>query len=109
MKAANLLLRFLLELCALTALGWWGAHTGSRTLTKFALATGVVLTAAVAWGLVVAPNAPVDAGPLLRWAVELAVFGAATAALVAVGRPRYAVALALLYVANRVLMATWDQ
>ena len=109
MRAANLLLRFLLELSALTALGWWGAHTGSRTLTKIALATVVVMTAAVAWGLVVAPNAPVDAGPLLRWAVELAVFGAATAALVAVGRPRYAVALALLYVVNRVLMAIWDQ
>ena len=90
-------------------MGWWGAHTGSRTLTKIALATVVVLTAAVAWGLDVAPNAPVDAGPVLRWAVELAVFGAATAALLAVGRPRYAVALALLYVVNRVLMATWDQ
>ena len=108
MKAANLLLRFLLELCALTALGWWGANTGSRTLTKIALATVVVLTAAVAWGLVVAPNAPVDGGPVLRWAVELAVFGAATVALVAVGRPRYAVALVLVYVANRVLMAIWD-
>ena len=109
MKAANLLLRFLLELCALTALGWWGAHTGGRVLTKFALATIVVLAAAVAWGLVVAPNAPVDAGPVLRWAVEVAVFGAATAALVAVGRPRYALVLALLYVVNRVLMAIWDQ
>jgi hypothetical protein len=108
-KAANLLLRFLLELCALTALGWWGAHTGSRTLTKIALATVVVLAAAVAWALIVAPNAPVDGGPLLRWAVELAVFGAATAALVAVGHPQYAVALALVYVANRALMATWDQ
>jgi hypothetical protein len=108
-RAANLLLRFLLELCALTALGWWGAHTGGRVLTKIAMATVVVLAAAVAWALVVAPNAPFDAGPVLRWAVELAVFGAATAALIAVGRPRYAVALALAYAANRVLMAIWDQ
>ena len=109
MKAANLLLRFLLELCALTALGAWGAHAGSRALSKIVLATLLVLTAAAAWALVVAPNAPLDAGQLLRWAVELAVFGAATAALVAVGRPRYATALVLVYVANRVLMAAWDQ
>ena len=109
MKTANLLMRFLLELCALTALGAWGAHTGSRALPRFAMATLVVLAAAVAWGLFVAPNAPVDAGPVLRWAVELAVFGAATASLFAIGRPRYAVTLALLYAANRVLMAVWDQ
>jgi len=34
MSTANLLVRFLLELCALTALGCWGAHTGDAgTLT----------------------------------------------------------------------------
>ena len=109
MKTANLLLRFLLELCALAALGAWGAHTGSRVLTKIALATMVVLAAAVAWGLIVAPNAPVDAGPVLRWTIELAVFAGATASLFAIGRPRYAAALVLVYLVNRVLMAVWDQ
>jgi hypothetical protein len=109
MKTANLLMRLLLELWALTALGAWGAHTGSRMLTKIAMATLVVLAAAVAWGLFVAPNAPVDAGPVPRWTVELIVFAAAAASLFAIGRPRYAAALALVYLINRVLMAVWDQ
>ena len=109
MKTANLLMRFLLELCALAALGAWGAHTGSRVLTKIALATLVVLAAALAWGLIVAPNAPVDAGPMPRWTVELIVFASAAASLLAIGRPRYAAALVLVYLVNRVLMAVWDQ
>ena len=109
MRTGNLVVRFLLELCALTALGFWGAQTGGRTLTKIALATAAVLVAAAAWALVVAPNAPLDAGPVLRWAVELAVFAAATGSLVAGGHPRYAVALAVVYLVNRVLMAVWDQ
>ena len=109
MKTANLLLRFLLELCALTALGAWGVHTGSRTLTKVGLAILVVLAAAVSWGLFVAPNAPIEAGPVPRWTVELIVFAGAAASLFAIGRPRYAAALVLVYLLNRVLMAVWDQ
>ena len=46
-KGANLLLRFLLELCALGALGYWGFTTGSATITKVALAVGAPLVAAV--------------------------------------------------------------
>jgi uncharacterized protein DUF2568 len=33
-KGANLLLRFLLELCALGALGYGGFKTGNGTITK---------------------------------------------------------------------------
>ena len=109
MRTANLVVRFLLEVCALTALGFWGAQTGGRTLTKLVLATATVLIAAAAWAVFVAPNAPLDAGPVLRWAVELAVFAAATGSLVTTGHPRYAVALAVVYLANRALMAVWDQ
>jgi hypothetical protein len=96
--------RFLLELCALAALGWWGAETGSGVLGRAALAAGAVSVAATAWGLVVAPKATLDAGPVVRWAVELAVFAAATAALVAIGHPRLGVALAVVYVVDRAVL-----
>jgi Protein of unknown function (DUF2568) len=109
MRAANLLLRFVLELCALGALGYWGASTGSRPLTKVLLAAVAVLAAAVGWMLFVAPNASADAGPVVRWAVELAVFGAGAAGLASAGRPRLGVALLVVYAANRALMAAWDQ
>ena len=48
-KGANLLLRFLLELCALGALGYWGFKTGSATSTKVVLGVGAPLVAAVVW------------------------------------------------------------
>lgn len=39
-KGANLALRFLLELCALIALAYWGFETGSGAIAKFALGIG---------------------------------------------------------------------
>ena len=45
----------------------------------------------------------------MRLLVELLVFGAATAALLARGRPVLALLLALVYIANRVFMSVWDQ
>ena len=49
-KSVNLALRFLLELCALGALGYWGFKTGSTTSSKIGLGLGVPLVAAVVWG-----------------------------------------------------------
>jgi hypothetical protein len=109
MKAANLLVRFLLELCALGALGYWGARTGHSVAGKIALSAGVVLVAATAWGLVVAPNAPFGTASLARWGVELTVFACAAGALVGAGWPRLAVVLVVVYALNRALMAVWDQ
>jgi hypothetical protein len=104
MKAANLLVRFLLELCALGALGYWGARTGHGLAGKVAISAGVVLLAATAWGLVVAPDAPFGDAALVRWGVELT-----AVALVATDRPRLAAALVLVYAANRALTTAWDQ
>jgi hypothetical protein len=36
-KGANLALRFLLELCALVSLGYWGFKTASGAIAKVAL------------------------------------------------------------------------
>ena len=48
-KDLNLALRFILELCALVALGDWGFKTGSGALAKIALGIGTLLVAAVVW------------------------------------------------------------
>jgi hypothetical protein len=50
-KGANLALRFLLELCALGALGYWGFKTGNGTLAKRGFGVGAPLVAAVVWGI----------------------------------------------------------
>ena len=49
-RTANLALRFLLELCALVALGYWGFKTGGGLITKLALGIGAPFRAAVVWG-----------------------------------------------------------
>ena len=108
MKAANLAVRFVLELCALAALAYWGAQVDSHVVTRLALAVGAPLLAAVAWGVFVAPERRVDV-PVARWAVELGVFAAAVLGLLDAGRTGLAVALAATYAVNRVLVSVWKQ
>ena len=60
MKAANLALRFLLEVSALVALGYWGFHAGDGDATHWILGIGAPLVAAVVWGLFVAPRRRFD-------------------------------------------------
>jgi hypothetical protein len=91
MKATNLLLRFLLELSALTALGYGGARLGGAAVTKLLFAGGFIGVATVAWMLFVAPSEHADVNPAVAWAVEIAVFAFAAVALAAGGRMRLAV------------------
>lgn len=78
---ANLALAFVLELCSLAALGYWGVSVGGGLVTKTALELGALLFAAVLWGLFAAPRAPVSA-PLVGPGVKLIVFGSGSRSLV---------------------------
>lgn len=108
-KSANLILRFVLELCALAALAYWGATTKVNIAGRIALAITVPLAAAVAWALIVAPNAPLQAGSFARFGVELIVFAAAIGALFARNRFVWGLIFALLYIINRTLMIIWNR
>ena len=55
LKGANLALRFLLELAALAAVGYWGWDAGGPLL-----AIAAVAAVAVVWGLFVAPKRRFD-------------------------------------------------
>jgi Protein of unknown function (DUF2568) len=102
-------LRFLLELCAPAALGYWGFKVGRGPIAKIGLGIGAPLLAAEVWATCVAPGAPVPLSVPLRLVLELAIFGLAAAALYAAGRPTLAWALGLAYVINRALMFVWGQ
>jgi len=84
---------FLAEIAALAALAAWGWSTGGTTPTRLLLAVGVPALAALLWGLFAAPQAVVDA-PAVALLVKVAVFGGAALALLAIGRPAFAVGLA---------------
>jgi hypothetical protein len=103
-ESANLLVRFLLELCILGSLGYWGFQTSYGLLAKIVLGLGAPLIAAIVWGTFVSPKAAMPL-PVPMWIlVQAWVFGAALAALAANGRPTLAWALGVAAVVNGVLM-----
>jgi hypothetical protein len=104
MLAINMALRFVLELCALGALGYWGFTTGSGTIGKLVLGLGAPILAAVLWGAFVAPKAARPLQDPAKLLVELVVFGAAAAGLFAAGQPFWAGALLVVYGVNRWLL-----
>ncbi len=108
-QGSNLALRFLLELCSLAALGYWGFHTDRGTMLKVVLGIGAPLLVAAIWGTFVAPKASVQLPGALREGLALTVFGIAAIALAAAGHPGLARTFALVAVINSVLMAVWKQ
>jgi len=93
----NLAIRFLLELCALASLGYWGFQLDRGWTLNILAGIGAPLLAAVAWGLFVSPKASVPLPGQWSPVPEIAVFGAAAAALYAAGRPALC----------RLLLAVW--
>ena len=109
LKYANLALRFLLELCMLAALAYWGFYTGKVLLVKIGLGIGVPLLAALVWGTFLSPRATVHLPAPWPLLLELLVFALAVASLAAAGQPNLAWALGLVYAINRVLVSIWGQ
>ncbi|HYF76264.1 MAG TPA: YrdB family protein [Symbiobacteriaceae bacterium] len=109
LQGANLGVRFLLEICALVGLGYWGFRTGNGGTARYVLGIGAPLLAAVVWGMFVAPKASIPVSGAVRMGLELVIFGSAAAALWAVGRTGLAAAFALVAVISRVLMIVWRQ
>jgi hypothetical protein len=98
----NLVLRFVLEIAALFALGYWGwtQHTG---IWRFVWAIGLVGLAAVVWGTFAVPDdpsrsgkAPVPVPGILRLIIELIFFAAGVWAFYASGLPIWGIMLGIL-------------
>jgi hypothetical protein len=79
---ANDGLRFVLEIALLTSLAYWGFSEQTGAL-QWVLGLGAPLVVAVVWGRFIAPKASHPATDPLRLVLEVAVFAAGVAALVA--------------------------
>jgi hypothetical protein len=103
-KWANLTLRFLLELAALVALGYWGFHGDRGTLMKVGLGLGTPLAAAIVWAIFGAPKS--DRHLTGGWYVvlEVVAFGSACIALAAARQTTLAAVFAAVVVVNAVLL-----
>jgi len=102
--SVNLGVRFLLELCALAALGYWGFRLELEVVVKIAAGLGAPLLAAVVWGVFVSPKASFPLPGLWPLLPEIAVFGAAAAALYASGRNAWCWILLAVWIVNKLAL-----
>ncbi|MEZ4865251.1 MAG: YrdB family protein [Caldilineaceae bacterium] len=108
-KFLNLLLRFVLELCDLASLGYWGFQTEQPLLTKIGLSIGSPLLFAMFWGVFLAPASPWRLHEPWLLGAELAIFGLAIVALYSTGQRAWALAFGVLYILNKILLIIWQQ
>ncbi len=109
LKAINVGMRFLLELCVLAAVGYWGFKTGSGWFLKILLGIGAPLLIAVLWGMFAAPKAAYHLQGLMLIGFEALIFGSGVAALVTTKNDALGWAFAIVVVINRVMMFMWRQ
>lgn len=99
----NLALRFVLEICILYALGWWGWMRGNG-VGRWVLAIGLVLAAMLLWGVFRVPNdggePKVEVTGRMRLLIEMVLFAAAIAALASGERRTLAVVFAVVTAAH---------
>jgi hypothetical protein len=101
-KAANLVLRFLLEIGALVAVGYWGWETGGWVLAVGALAAFITV-----WALLVSPKHTIETSRQVSLAIELALWVATGAALHATDHGLLALAFATVSVISGLLNYVW--
>jgi len=108
LRGVTLTVRFLCELAMLAALAYWGFRTGNG-LRAWLLGLGAPLLAAAVWGALVAPKARWPVPIQVRVVIELALYSAAVAAVVAAGQPVLAVVLAVAALATSLLNARQER
>lgn len=109
LKGANLAVRFLLELCVLALVGYWGYRVGNSQVTRIGLAILIAIAAAIFWALFGSPKATFALSGPAHLLVEAVFFGSGVAALLASGHSGAAMAMAAIAIANRVLIQVWGQ
>ncbi|HEV2661826.1 MAG TPA: YrdB family protein [Ktedonobacteraceae bacterium] len=109
LKYSNLALSFLLELCILGALAYWGFRVGNGTLMKIVLGIGTPLLAALVWGIFEAPQAWIQLPNPWHLLLALVIFGLAVIALYVAGQPTLALIFAFLVAINQILIYVWHQ
>lgn len=109
-RAANLAVKFLLELAAFAGLGYWGWHVGQpSTPAALALAVATPAAAIAIWGLFAAPRSKRRLPAIWRIPLELAVFLLAAVAVGATGHVVLAAVFAVVVVVNAIGLTVFRQ
>lgn len=108
LQAANLALKFLLELAAFAAFAFWGASVGAGVLPVL-LAIAAPAAAIALWAVFAAPKSPRRLPLGARVPFELGIFALAALALLAAGAPLAAAIFAGAATLNAALLALLGQ
>lgn len=109
LKSINVAVRFLLEICVLISVGYWGFKTNAGWVLKILMGIGAPLLIAVIWGMFGAPKAAHHLTGLGLLTLEVLVFGSGVAALFATKNYSLAWVFAGIVIVNRFLMFVWQQ
>ncbi|AIQ12768.1 hypothetical protein PDUR_13260 [Paenibacillus durus] len=109
LQMLNLGIRFLLELVVLIIYGFWGYRIGWGVWSQRALSIGLLLAAAVLWGLLGSPKATYALPVPLHSLLELLMFGLPVILLLRMSHPALAVLYGAVALANKLLMIFWNQ
>jgi hypothetical protein len=104
----HLVIRFVLELAALVAVGIVGASVGSPRLGLVG-GLGAVVAFVVGWGLWIAPRARFALAPMARHLIGTAIMVAVAIGLVLVGQPVVGEILIAAILANAVFLVIGGQ
>ncbi len=107
LKSINLGLRFLLEVGALVAVGYWGWQTGEGAMRWMLSVVGVAAVIAV-WVLFVSPQPTVPLARPVRLGIEFVVWVAAGLGLYASGHRVIAAAFVVIAIISGVVNYVWD-
>lgn len=108
MRAANLGLKFLLELCAIGLLCAWGLRTGDGWL-GVVLGIGAPAVMVLVWGRYAAPRAPQRLRAAARIPLELSIFAVAAGLGFSAGLEVPALVFACAVVVNAVGLSVLEQ
>lgn len=92
-KSLNQVIAFVLELCLLVSLGYWGFQVRPEILLKIVLGIGLPIGAAVLWGAFLAPHAPHRLEGFGLAGLKLALFGLGSLVLYHAQHPVLAISL----------------
>ena len=104
MLVINLAGRFLLELAAIGAVGFWGSQAVDPLPARIVLAVGAATALVVFWALVVAPKADNAIPADVRVLVGSVVLLLAAGALAIAGQPALGLVFAAAVIVNTVLL-----
>ncbi len=109
LKGINLLVRFLLELCMLAAISYWGFKTHSGWTLKILFGIGLPVLMAVIWGWLMAPRSTHRLSGVPFTVMDLILLGSGALALYASGLTNLAWIYAAVLIVSEILRLVWNQ